>query len=71
MVRNKTYLTEGRDRRLKELAERYHTTEAEILRLALDSWLQRETALNSADPFERLVEFALGPKEVDHNDIYE
>ena len=53
------------------MAERYHTTAAEILRLALDSWLQRETALNSADQFERLVEFALGSKEVGQNDIYE
>jgi len=71
MVRKQTYLTEEQDRQLKALAQRHHTTQAEILRRALDSWLQRETAQNGADPFERLVGFASGPHEVDHDDIYE
>jgi hypothetical protein len=35
LIRKQTYLTVEQDRRLKEQAEQYHTTEAEILRRAL------------------------------------
>jgi hypothetical protein len=70
LVRKQTYLTAEQDRRLKELAERYHTTEAELLRRALDSWLARDAARSDTDPFERLVGFVSDPNEVDHDDIY-
>jgi hypothetical protein len=70
LVRKQTYLTAEQDRRLKELAERYQTTEAELLRRALDSWLARDAARSDVDPFERLIGFVTGPNEVDHDDIY-
>jgi predicted transcriptional regulator len=71
LVRKQTYLTAEQDRRLKELAERHHTTEAEILRRALDSWLAAETGRNGGDPFEGLIGLVAGPTEVDHDDIYD
>ena len=48
LVRKQTYLTAEQDRRLKELAEQDHVTEAEVLRRALDSWLAEE-ARSEAD----------------------
>jgi hypothetical protein len=70
MVRKQTYLTAEQDRRLKEMADRYHTTEAEILRRALDSWLGTEAARTGPDPFEGLIGFVSGPNHTDHDDIY-
>jgi hypothetical protein len=70
LIRKQTYITREQDVAVKTLAQRYHTTEAEILRRALDSWLQRERRGQSDDPFERLVGLFEGPTEVNHDDIY-
>jgi hypothetical protein len=70
LVRKQTYITAEQDQRLKQLAERYHTTEAAILRLSLDRLLAGESAQAGLDPFAGLVGFVDGPAEVDHDDIY-
>ena len=70
MVRKQTYLTAEQDRRLKVMAEQCHTTEAEILRRAFDDWFERQLARGDTDPFESLIGFVAGPKDVDHDDIY-
>lgn len=54
---------------MKQLAARYHTTEAEIMRRALDEWLTRESVQQGEDPFAALIGFFDGPAEVDHDDI--
>lgn len=70
LIRKQTYITVEQDRSVKELAEQYRTTEAEIVRRALDSWLAEETVSASANRFAGLVGFVDGPAEVDHDDIY-
>jgi hypothetical protein len=70
MIRKQTYVTAEQDRRLKEMADQYHTTEAEILRRALDNWFGRESARSDTDPFESLIGFVSGPEDVHHDDIY-
>ncbi len=70
MVRKQTYITPEQDRAVKRLAKRYHTTEAEIVRRALEGWLSREEARAAEDPFAGLLGFLDGPSAVDHDDIY-
>lgn len=70
MVRKQTYITPAQDRALKRLAERSKTTEAEIMRRALDGWLRKQGARDSEDPFEALIGLFEGPTEVNHDDIY-
>jgi hypothetical protein len=70
LVRKQTYITPEQDRAVKRLAERHHTTEAEILRRALDDLLRREGVRDGEDPFAALIGFLEGPTEVNHDDIY-
>lgn len=70
LIRKQTYITPEQDRAMKRLAEQYHVTEAEIVRRALESWLHREHAQMSEDPFAPLIGIVEGPAEIDHNDIY-
>ena len=70
LVRKQTYITSAQDRAVKRLAKRSHSTEAEIIRQALDSWLARVGASGDADPFASLIGFVEGPEEIDHDDIY-
>lgn len=70
LIRKQTYITVEQDRRLKQLAERYGTTEADILRRALDGWLAIETARGRGDPFDSLIGLVAGPADADHDDIY-
>lgn len=70
LVRKQTYITPEQDRRLKQSAQQHGTTEAEILRRALDSWLIKETSRDGGDPFEAMIGFVSGPAAVDHDDIY-
>jgi hypothetical protein len=70
LVRKQTYITPEQDRAVKRLAERHHTTEAEILRRALDDLLRREGVREGEDPFAALIGSIEGPAEVDHDDIY-
>jgi hypothetical protein len=70
LVRKQTYITSAQDRAVKLLAQRQGTTEAEILRKALDQFLAREGIGETQDPFADLIGMFEGPSEVDHDDIY-
>jgi hypothetical protein len=69
-VRKQTYITPSQDRAVKRLAARYGTTEAEIVRRALDDWLRREGVRQDDDPFAGLIGVFDGPAEINHDDIY-
>lgn len=70
LVRKQTYITPSQDRAVKRLAQLQGTTEAEILRRAVDLLLAREGILETQDPFADLIGMFEGPAEVDHDDIY-
>ena len=70
LVRKQTYITPAQDRAVKRLAQQQGTTEAEILRKALDQFLAREGIVETKDPFAELIGMFEGPSEVNHNDIY-
>ena len=70
LVRKQTYITPAQDRAVKRLAQQQGTTEAEILRRALDMLLAREGINENEDPFEGLIGLFAGPIEVNHDDIY-
>jgi hypothetical protein len=70
LVRKQTYITSAQDRAVKLLAQRQGTTEAEILRKALDQFLAKEGIGETQDPFADLIGMFEGPSEVDHDDIY-
>ncbi len=70
LVRKQTYITLAQDRAVKLLAQRQGTTEAEILRKALDQFLAKEGIGENQDPFADLIGMFEGPSEVDHDDIY-
>jgi len=70
LVRKQTYITPSQDRAVKRLARLQGTTEAEILRRAVDLLLAREGILETQDPFVDLIGMFEGPTEVDHDDIY-
>ena len=70
LVRKQTYITPAQDRAVKRFAQQQGTTEAEILRKALDLFLAREGIGANEDPFADLIGMFSGPSEVDHDDIY-
>ncbi|HYU76459.1 MAG TPA: CopG family transcriptional regulator [Ktedonobacteraceae bacterium] len=70
LVRKQTYITPAQDRAVKRLAQQQGTTEAAILRKALDQFLAREGIVDTQDPFAELIGMFEGPSEVDHDDIY-
>jgi len=70
LVRKQTYITPAQDRAVKRLAQQQGTTEAEILRKALDLFLAREGIAEKEDPFADLIGLFSGPSEIDHDDIY-
>ena len=70
LVRKQTYITPAQDRAVKLLAQREATTEADILRKALDQFLARKGIGGTEDPFADLIGMFEGPSEVDHDDIY-
>jgi hypothetical protein len=70
LVRKQTYITPAQDRAVKLLAQRQGTTEAEILRQAIDQFLIRHGIGETQDPFVDLIGMFEGPSEVDHDDIY-
>ena len=69
-VRKQTYITPAQDRAVKLLAQRQGTTEAEILRQAIDQFLIRHGISETRDPFDELIGMFEGPTEADHDDIY-
>ena len=70
LVRKQVYITPAQDRAVRQLAQQQGTTEAEILRKALDLLLAREDIGESKDPFAGLIGMFEGPVEVDHDNIY-
>ena len=70
LVRKQTYITPAQDRAVKRLAQQQGTTEAEILRKALDQFLSKEGIVEVQDPFAELIGMFEGPSEADHDDIY-
>jgi hypothetical protein len=66
LVRKQTYITPSQDRAVKRLAQQQGTTEAEILRKALDQFLTREGLVETQDPFAELIGMFEGPAEVNH-----
>lgn len=71
LVRKQTYITPAQDRAVKRLAQQQGTTEAEILRKALDLLLAREGIAENDDPCADLIGMFSGPSQVDHDDIYD
>jgi hypothetical protein len=70
LVRKQTYITPAQNRALKRLAQLQATSEAEILRKALDLFLAQEGITENEDPFADLIGLFAGPSEVDHDDMY-
>jgi len=70
LICKQTYITPAQDRAVKLLAQRQGTTEAEILRQAIDQFLIRHGIGETQDPFADLIGMFEGPSEADHNDIY-
>lgn len=70
LVRKQIYITPAQDRALKRLAKQQDTTEAEIIRKALDLLLVREGIGEHVDPFDDLIGLFSGPFEVNNDDIY-
>ena len=68
-VRKQTYITPAQDRAVKLLARQKGTTEAEIIRKALDLLLIREGLGEYEDPFDELIGLFTGPSEVNHDGI--
>jgi hypothetical protein len=68
-VRKQTYITTAQNRAVKRLAQQQGTTEADILRKALDQLLAREGIVETQDRFADLIGMFEGPSEVDHDDI--
>ena len=70
LVRKEFYITPAQDRAVKRLAQQQGTTEAEILRKALDQFLTREGIIETQDPFADVIGMFEGPSEVDLDGIY-
>lgn len=70
LVRKQVYITQAQNRAVKRLALQQGTTEADILRKALDQFLAKEGIVETQDPFAELIGMFEGPSEVDHDDIY-
>ena len=70
LIRKQTYITPAQDRAVKRLAQQQGTTEADILRKALDVFLAREGMTETEDPFADLIGLFSGPTEADHDDFY-
>ncbi len=70
LIPKQTYITLDQDEAVKQLAQRQGTTEAEILRKAIDQFLAWEGIKEIEDPFADMIGMVEGPVEVDHDDIY-
>ncbi|HKA09563.1 MAG TPA: CopG family transcriptional regulator [Candidatus Dormibacteraeota bacterium] len=65
MVRKQVYLEEAQEARLKERARLLGTTEAELIRLALDRALEEPGGLVSTREFQRFLEYASTRDQLD------
>jgi hypothetical protein len=71
LVRKQTYITPEQDAALKRIAAEEQTTEAEVLRRALDALLELEARERESNPLARLIGFVDLPlAKNDHDDIY-
>ena len=70
LVRKQTYITPAQDRAVKRLAQQQGTTEADILRKALDVFGGPGGMTETEDPFASLIGLFSGPPEADHDAIY-
>ena len=70
LVRKQIYITPVQDKAVKRLAQQQGTTEAEILRKALDQFLAKEGIVETQDTFAELIGMFDGATEGDHDDIY-
>ena len=70
LICKQTYITPAQDRAVKLLAQQQGTTEAEILRQAIDEFLIRHGISETQDLFADLIGMFEGPSRVDHDDIY-
>jgi hypothetical protein len=70
LVRKQTYITADQDRALKRIARRDRITEAEVVRRAIDFWLEERGLQEREDPFATVIAMFHGPSKVDHDDIY-
>jgi len=70
LIPKQTYITSDQVRAVKQLAQLQGTTEAEILRKAIDQFLAWEGVKEIEYPFADMIGMFEGPSEVDHNDIY-
>ncbi len=60
VVRKQTYLTVELDRAIKRLARVREVSEAEIIRLAVAAYVEKEKEVGSEDPFEDLIGYIEG-----------
>ena len=70
LVRKQLYITPEQDMMVKRLAQQQGTTEADILRRAIDQFLARQGIVETQDPFADLIGMFEGPTEVDHDARY-
>ena len=70
LIPKQTFITPDQDRAVKQLAQRQGTSEAEILRKAIDQFLAWEGIKEIEDPFADMIGMVEGPSEADHDDIY-
>jgi hypothetical protein len=70
LVRKQTFITPAQNRALKRLAQQQNSSEAEILRKALDLYLAQVGITENVDPFADLIGLFAGPSEGDHDDIH-
>ena len=54
MIRTQVQLTEEQTQALKEMAHREQTSMAELIRQAIDRWLETAGPISPAERFERL-----------------
>jgi hypothetical protein len=72
LIRKQTYITTEQDASLKRAAPEQNSTQAAVLRHALDAWLATESRGADEDPLRRLIGFVeLPDSHVDHDDMYD
>lgn len=70
LIRKQTYITPEQDKAVKRLAQQQGTTEAEILRKAIDEFLASRGIIGKDDPFAELIGMFSVPGDADYDDIY-
>ena len=71
LIRKTFMISIAQARAIKRLAQQQETSEAEILRQALDQFLACKGRIDTEDPFAAIIGMFNGPSEVNHDDIYQ